>query len=194
MTEGVGGEGEEQSPRSSGERSRRLLRCKRGWSASRCCLPPRRVTATPLGGRGDDYDNDVRWEEQDMPYLSGDRRRAERGEGNVDEGVDDEHVDGRVRGPRLADTRNGHRGATVTKMTTLRREYIASHPTDKGDVRAGGEAAFRRHPVRVRGLLVRCGRRERTTTMTSDGPTNGDEKGVMPANYGLMPPFFLQLN
>ena len=109
MTEGVGGEGEEQSPRSSGVRSRRLLRCKRGWSASRCCLPPRRVTATPLGGRGDDYDNDVRWEEQDMPYLSGDRRRAERGEGNVDEGVDDEHVDGRVRSPRLADTVNGRR-------------------------------------------------------------------------------------
>ena len=44
-----------------------------------------------------------------MPYLSSDRRQAEGGEGNVDDGVDDEHVDGRVQGPRLADTRNGRR-------------------------------------------------------------------------------------
>jgi len=66
------------------------------------------VTSTPLGGRGDDdYDDNVRWEEQDMSYLSRDRRRAEGGEGDVDDGVDDEHVDGRVRGPSLADTRNG---------------------------------------------------------------------------------------
>ena len=43
-------------------------------------------------------------------------------------------------------------------------------------MRAGGEATFRRHPVRVRGLLVRCGRRERMTTTTSDGPPNDDEK------------------
>ena len=64
----------------------------------------------PLGGRGDDdYDKDVWWEEQDMPYLSRDRRRAEGGEGNLDDGVDDEHVDGRVRGPCLADTGNGQR-------------------------------------------------------------------------------------
>jgi hypothetical protein len=58
-----------------------------------------------------------------------------------------------------------------------RGERTASHPADNGDVRAGGEATFRRHPVRVRGLLVRCGRRERTTTTTSDGPPNDDEKG-----------------
>ena len=57
------------------------------------------MTSTPLGGCGDDdYDDDVRWEEQDMPYLSRDRRRAEGGEGDVDDGVDDEHVDGRVWG------------------------------------------------------------------------------------------------
>jgi hypothetical protein len=63
-----------------------------------------------LGGRGDnDYENDVRWEEQDMPYLSRDRQRAEGGEGDVDDGIDDEHIDGRVRGPRLADTGNGRR-------------------------------------------------------------------------------------
>jgi len=60
--------------------------------------------STPLGGRGDeDYNDDMRWEEQ----VSRDRRRAEGGEGDVDDGVDDEHVDGRVRGPSLADTRNG---------------------------------------------------------------------------------------
>ncbi len=44
-----------------------------------------------------------------MPYLSRDRQRAEGGEGDVDDGVDDEHVNGCVRGPRLADTRNGRR-------------------------------------------------------------------------------------
>jgi len=63
-----------------------------------------------LGGHGDDdYDDDVRWEEQDMPYLSRDRRRAEGREGDVDDGVDEEHIDGRVRGPCLADTGNGQR-------------------------------------------------------------------------------------
>ncbi len=31
------------------------------------------------------------------------------------------------------------------------------HPTDNGDVRAEGEATFCQHPVRVRGLFVRCG-------------------------------------
>ncbi len=31
------------------------------------------------------------------------------GEGHVDDGGDDEHVEGRVRGPRLADTGNGRR-------------------------------------------------------------------------------------
>ena len=66
------------------------------------------MTSTPLGGRGDDdYNNDVRWEEQDMPYLSRDRRRAEGGEGDVDIGIDDEHANGHVRGPRLVDTGNG---------------------------------------------------------------------------------------
>ena len=42
-----------------------------------------------------------------MPYLSRDRRRAEGGEGDVDDGIDDEHVDGRVWGLRLAETGNG---------------------------------------------------------------------------------------
>ena len=77
----------------------------------RRCSPPRRVTAMPLGGRGDDDGNDARWEEQDMPYLSRYRRwaEAEGGQGDVDDGVDDEHVDGCVRGPRLADTGNRQR-------------------------------------------------------------------------------------
>ena len=44
-----------------------------------------------------------------MPYLSRDWQWAEGGEGNIDDGVDDDHVDGRVRGPRLADTGNGRR-------------------------------------------------------------------------------------
>ena len=36
-----------------------------------------------------------------------DWQRAEGGEGDVDDDVDDEHVDGRVRGLGLADTGNG---------------------------------------------------------------------------------------
>ncbi len=63
-----------------------------------------------MGGRGDeDYDDNVRREEQDVPYLSRNRRRAEGGEGDVDNGVDDEHIDERVRGQRLVDTGNGRR-------------------------------------------------------------------------------------
>jgi len=52
-------------------------------------------------------DDDVRWEEQGMPYLSRDQRRAEAGEGDVNDGIDDEQVNGRVQGPRLADSGNG---------------------------------------------------------------------------------------
>ena len=64
------------------------------------------------GGGGDD-DDDAR-EEQDMPYadvdaLSRDRRRAEGGEGDVDDGGDGERVNGRIRGPRRADTGDGRR-------------------------------------------------------------------------------------
>ena len=64
----------------------------------------------PLRGHGDNtHDDDTRWEEQDMPYLSRDWRRAEGGEGNVEDGIDDNHVDGHVQGPHLADTGNGQR-------------------------------------------------------------------------------------
>jgi hypothetical protein len=64
----------------------------------------------PLRGRGDkDYDDDARWEEQDMPCLSRNWRRAKGGEGDIDDGIDNDHVDGRVRGPRLAHTGNGRR-------------------------------------------------------------------------------------
>jgi len=44
-----------------------------------------------------------------MSYLSRDWQRAEGGEGDVEDGADDEHVDGCVWGPRLVDTRNGQR-------------------------------------------------------------------------------------
>jgi hypothetical protein len=60
----------------------------------------------PARREDDDHDNN---ENKDNDDLSRDRRRAEGGEGNVDDGIDDEHVDGRVRGPRLADTGNGRR-------------------------------------------------------------------------------------
>ena len=61
---------------------------------------------------------------------------------------------------------------------------------DDGNAQAGGPTTFRRHRVRVGGLLVGCGRRERTTTTTTSEPPNDDEKGVISANYGLMLPFF----
>ena len=69
------------------------------------------------GGRGDDGAPPARWEDddddndenKDNDDLSRNRRRAEGGEGDVNDGIDDEHVDGHVRGPRLADTGNGRR-------------------------------------------------------------------------------------
>ena len=62
--------------------------------------------APPMRQEDDDNDND---ENKDDNNLSCDRQRAEGGEGDVNDGVDDEHVDGCVWGPRLADTRNGRR-------------------------------------------------------------------------------------
>ena len=62
------------------------------------------------------------------------------GEGHVDDGGDDEHVDGRVRGPRRADTGDGRRwrsrrdsdkndddeegGSHPTPLTTATRELV----------------------------------------------------------------------
>ena len=79
------------------------------WEEETLLRRPRR----PGGGGDNDADDDnVRWEEQDTPYvdtdaLSCDRRRAEGGEGDVDDGGDDEHVDGPVCGPRRMDTGDG---------------------------------------------------------------------------------------
>ena len=65
------------------------------------------------GGGGDANDN-VRGRDQDMLYsnadaLSHDRRQAEGGKSNVDNGSNKEHVNGRVWGPRWAYTRDGQR-------------------------------------------------------------------------------------
>ena len=62
--------------------------------------------APPARREDDDNDNDKNKDDDD---LSCNRRWAEGGEGNVDDGVDDEHINRRVRGPRLADTGNGQR-------------------------------------------------------------------------------------
>jgi len=153
-----------------------------------------------LGGRGDDdYDDDVRWEEQDMPYLSHDRRRAEAegGEGDVDDGVD-EHVDGRVRGPHRADTGNGRR-------RRLRRdgdndddvEECGSHPTTP-QTTATRELVERLHSVGIPYASEVSlsdvdnvnGRRRR---LAMDHPMMMKREAML-ANYGRMPPFFLQLN
>jgi hypothetical protein len=75
------------------------------------------VSPPPARREDDDGDNDGNKDDDD---LSRDRRRAERGEGDVNDGVDNEHVDGRVRGPCLVNT-NGHRGATETTMMMSRR-------------------------------------------------------------------------
>ena len=62
--------------------------------------------APPARREDDDDDNDGNKDNDD---LSRDRRQAEGGEGDIDDGVDDEHIDGCVQGPRLADTGNGQR-------------------------------------------------------------------------------------
>ena len=62
--------------------------------------------APPVRREDDDDDNDGNKDDDD---LSCDRQRAEGGKGNIDDGVDDERADGRVRGPHLADTGNGQR-------------------------------------------------------------------------------------
>ena len=69
------------------------------------------------GGRGDDGAPPARREDDDDNNngnkddndLSRDQRWAEGGEGNFNNGVDNEQVDGRVRGLHLADTGNGQR-------------------------------------------------------------------------------------
>ena len=62
--------------------------------------------APPARREDDDDDNDGNKDDDD---LSRDQRRAEGGEGNFDNGVDNEHVDGHVRGLHLVDTGNGQR-------------------------------------------------------------------------------------
>ena len=62
--------------------------------------------APPVRREDDDEDNNKNKDDDD---LSRTRRQVEGGEGDVDDGVDDEHVDGCVRGPRLANTGNGRR-------------------------------------------------------------------------------------
>ena len=153
--------------------------------------------STPLGGRGDDdYNNDVRWEEQDMPYLSRDRRRAEWGEGDVDDGVDDEHVDGRVRGPHRADTGDGRRWRSRRDSDNDDDvEEGGSHPTPLTTVTC--ELAARLHSVGIPYASEVSlsdvddvnGRRRR---LAMDHPMMM-KRGVMSANYGLMPPFFFAI-
>ena len=129
----------------------------------------------PLQRRGnDDYNDDVRWEEQDMPYLSCDWQRAEGGEGNVNDSIDDDHVDGRVRGPHLADTGNGRRWR-------LRRDG-----NNDNDVEEGGS-----HPTTPQTTAMH----ELVARLCSAGILYASEaslldhlmmmkRGVMLANYG----------
>ena len=119
----------------------------------------------PLRGRGDDdYNDDVRWEEQDMPYLSRDRRRAEGGEGDVDDGID-EHVDGRVRGPHRADTGNGRR-------RRLRRDG------DNGDdVEEGGSHPTTPQTTVMRELAERLRSAGRDWQRAEEGEGNVDDGG-----------------
>ena len=152
---------------------------------------------TPSRGRGDDVNNNARWEEQDMPYLSRDRRRAEGGEGDVDDSVDDEHVDGRVRGPHRADTGDGRWWKSWRDSDDDDDvEEGGSHPTPL--TTATCELAARLHSVGIPYASEVSlsdvddvnGRRRR---LAMDHPMMM-KRGVMSANYGLMPPFFLQLN
>jgi len=76
----------------------------------------------PARREDDDDDNDKNKDDDD---LSRDRRRAEGGEGNVNDGVDDEHV--RIwQIPRMGD--GGDCGVTATMTMTLRRADCTPPP------------------------------------------------------------------
>ena len=65
-------------------------------------------------GRSGDKDNDARGDEQDMPYANADMlshnwRRAEGGEGDVDDGSNNKHIDWCVQGLRWVDNGEGQR-------------------------------------------------------------------------------------
>jgi len=89
----------------------------------------------PARREEDDDDNDGNKDDKD---LSRDRRRAEGGEGGIDDGIDDEHVDGRVQGPCLTDTRNG------------RRRRLRCDGDNDDDVKEGGS-----HPTTPQATVTR---------------------------------------
>ena len=127
------------------------------------------------GGRGDDGAPPARWEDDDDDNdknkdnndLSRDRRRAEGGEGDVDNGVDDEHVDGRFWGPRLADTGNG------------RRRRLRHDGDNDNDVEEGGShpttpqtTVMRELAERLRSAGRDCQRAEEGEGDVNDGGDN----------------------
>jgi hypothetical protein len=104
-----------------------------------------------------------------MPYtdadaLFRDRRRAEGGEGDVDDGGDDEHFDGRVRGSRRADTGDGRRRNSQRDGATKTRKRRADRIPPRGQRR---RASWRRGcvpPAADRGGRGRRRRRWRRRT------------------------------
>ena len=100
-----------------------------------------------------------------MPYLSRDWRRAEGGEGDVDNGVDDEHIDGRVQGPRLADTGNGQR-----------RRFRHDGDNDD-DVKDGGSHPTNLQTTVMRELAERLHSASRDRQQAGGGEGNVDNGG-----------------
>ena len=94
------------------------------------------------GGGGDNND-DASGGEQNMPYtnadaLSCDRRRAEGGEGNVDDGGDNEHVDVRVQGLHQVcnnDEDEEGRLYPTLRMMAMRKLVVRLHSPSGGQRR-----------------------------------------------------------
>ena len=100
-----------------------------------------------------------------MPYLSRDRRRAEGGEGDVDDGVDDEHIDGRVRGQRLVDTGNG------------RRRRLRHDGDNDDDVEEGGSHPTTPQTTATHKLAERLRSAGRDWQRAEEGEGNVDDSG-----------------
>ena len=116
----------------------------------------------PARREDDDHDNNENKYNDD---LSRDRRRAEGGEGNVDDGIDDEHVDGRVRGPRLANTGNG-------QWWRLRRDG-----DNNDDVEEGGSYPTTPQTMATRELAERLHSAGRDWQREEEGEGNVDDSG-----------------
>ena len=118
--------------------------------------------APPARREDDDDDSDGNKDDDD---LSRDRRWAEGGEGDIDDGVDDEHVDDCVRGPHLADTGNG------------RRRRLWRDGDNDDDVEEGGSHPTTPQTAATHELVERLHSAGRDWQWAEEGEGNVDDGG-----------------